>query len=343
MNDFLGWSIKVGSARGTQLRLHLFFLLFAVLVLFASSREEAGASVLLGVECVLVLCVSVLIHELGHAYAAHRLGGHLPQMVLVPWGGVAESIVPPEPQAEFFVAIAGPVASVCVAAFVCPILIVAGQEPLAILFRPLSPVGIVDNVVALECFKLALWVNWLLAIVNLLPVFPFDGGRALRALLWQAFEYRTAAQIAARVAKLGALALAILAFAWPNSFAAEAIVPPGVPLLLLSIVLYFSAQHELSRLEEMLPSESSVEYDFSQGYTSLERSVDVGHGQSPFRRWLEKRRAARRERQLAIESDEERQLDHILARLAEVGMDRLSAQERSLLERVSQRYRNRQC
>ena len=84
-------------------------------------------------------------------------------------------------------------------------------------------------------------------------------------------------------------------------------------------------------------------YDFSQGYTSLERSTQSldEKAQSPISQWLEQRRQARQRREEQQEADEERRVDEILARLHEHGLRNLSDEDRSILERVSARYRNR--
>ena len=84
-------------------------------------------------------------------------------------------------------------------------------------------------------------------------------------------------------------------------------------------------------------------YDFSQGYTSLERTTreDSEESSSAITRWMEQRREARQRRQQEIEAEDERQVDSILARLHDVGIEGLSPDERALLQRVSARYRGR--
>ena len=113
-------------------------------------------------------------------------------------------------------------------------------------------------------------------------------------------------------------------------------------MVILAIFLYFGAKQEEER-----PTESELEdelfgYDFSEGYTSLERGETRRHDRSgPFARWLEQRREAKRLRQEELEVEEEMLADELLARLHEEGMESLSDEERSLLKRVSARYRQR--
>jgi hypothetical protein len=83
-------------------------------------------------------------------------------------------------------------------------------------------------------------------------------------------------------------------------------------------------------------------YDFSQGYTSLERSTTRHEAQvGPITRWIQRRRQARFQRQREVEAEEERRVDDILVRLHTHGIDSLSDEDRSLLKRVSARYRQR--
>jgi hypothetical protein len=113
---------------------------------------------------------------------------------------------------------------------------------------------------------------------------------------------------------------------------------------LATICLFFGARQDLARLEDPDVDDDLFNYDFSQGYTSLERRMDRPKQRAAgrVRGWLERRRRARERRRLELERDEERQVDEILARLHETGMNALSPKEKALLERVSARLRNRQ-
>jgi hypothetical protein len=118
----------------------------------------------------------------------------------------------------------------------------------------------------------------------------------------------------------------------------------SLPLGLFGLFLFFSARQESERMREHEAGDGTLGYDFSQGYTSLERH-DASRRErkpGPLRRWLAARRAARIERQQQREVEEERRVDEILARLHETGMAGISDEDRALLDRVSARYRDRQ-
>ena len=116
------------------------------------------------------------------------------------------------------------------------------------------------------------------------------------------------------------------------------------PLATLGVMLFFAAKSEAIGAGDSHRDDDPLGYDFSQGYTSLERDLVSGPKTDlgPVGRWLEERREARQEKQRQVEEDEERRVDDILARLHITGLDGLSLEDRQILDRVSARYRNRQ-
>jgi stage IV sporulation protein FB len=343
MRDLASWSINLGRWRGVQVRLHAFFLGLAVLALYLSSRHPhqgyfPDSLLLLG-----ILLVSVLLHEIAHAVAAVRVGGHADQIVLWPLGGLAAPQVPREPALEIVTALAGPLVNVLICLLVVPLILERDQDLLS-LFHPLTPHGLRDGGRWVVALKLTFWVNWLLVLVNLIPAFPLDGGRVLRAVLRRWLDHRTAVQMVTIAGKAMAVVLCILAWAsWEES--PSTLLPSWGAFALLAMLLYFSAKQEMARLDESDLEDELFNYDFSQGYTSLERHFDRPRregGPGTLRRWIAHRQEARLRKQRMIEEEEERRVDEILVRLHEAGMTGLSAKDRALLDRVSARYRNRQ-
>ena len=225
-------------------------------------------------------------------------------------------------------------------------LLVSASGNLPGLLHPLAPEDLTVGTTAVVLAKLTFWLNWTLLLVNLMPVFPFDGGAALRAailLKWPELGRRGASWLVASLAKAAVLGLAVLAFFVPFDDS-HGLVPLRFALILLCIFLYFSAQHEdrRSAAEEADREDPFSEPEFSGDLSTLEGAVERRTDASgPLQRWLERRRELQRYHELQQEAEEERSLDEILERLHRHGRESLSPEDRALLERVSARYRSR--
>ncbi len=343
MRDFASWSVSLGRWGGVQVRLHAFFFLFAVLtlVLAFDPGEDKSPLAWQGLSALGILLVSVLLHEWGHCLAAMHFGGRADEIVLGPLGGLAPVQVPMAPVPERVAALAGPVTNLLVALLCLPLL-VAMKVDIVGLLNPLSPIEVISGNVGPVLAKMTFWINWLLFVVNMLPCFPLDGARVLRSFLWPSFPYPTAVVIVVHVAQVTAVALVAVGVIFRHSLPGYPL-PAWAPLSLLAIFLFFSAQHELQRLETDDREGEFSDYDFTHGYTSLEAPARAARrGPGPLSRWLNRRRQQKKLRQAQVEADEERRVDEILMRLQEVGIGGISSDDRHLLERVAARYRERQ-
>jgi Zn-dependent protease len=349
MRDHSQWSVSLGRWGGVQVRLHLFLILFAAFTLYlswvAAQQPQFGEYVWIGCLSLIILTLSVLAHEWGHVWAAQRLGGVVDQIVLWPLGGMLTPERPREPQADLIIQLAGPLTNFALALLCVPLLLLDDAAAFRQLLNPLQPVGLTEGSAWVVTWKLWFWVNYTLGLVNLFPAFPFDGGRIFRAALllrWgeaQRPRVLRVVWLAAQISVIGLLVAAWLTRDWQP----QSLLPTWFALVLLAIFLFFSAQNEHQKKATALEHEDlPFGYDFSQGYTSLERSYDgTQEDPGPISRWLEERREARNKRQQEIEQEEDRRMDEILARISVHGLQSLSAEERSLLERVSARYRHR--
>ena len=243
-------------------------------------------------------------------------------------------------------ALAGPIAHVVVLLVVCPAILVSGEDLRELMLSPFGPPHLVTGGFWFSLLKLTFWINWLLLLVNLLPALPLDGGRALAAGLQRPLGDRPGALIVAQYGTLvTVVGLTLWGFFATPSVAAEApIVPAWLPLSILSLYLIFVARYQFAHGDEDDRDGDLLGYDFSQGYTSLERGEEhaMRRGPGPLRRWLEQRREQKQRRAREIEIEEERRVDEILARVKDVGMDAITPEERALLNRVAIRYKNRQ-
>ena len=184
----MSWSVKIGRIAGTEIRIHITFLLFLAWIGFAYYRAGGAEAAVFGLLFILLLFLCVLLHELGHALMAKRFGIPTPDITLLPIGGVARlQRMPDKPAQEIAVALAGPAVNVVIAFF----LILWAGSPLS-LSQLLILEGAENNVAT----RLAS-VNILLVLFNLIPAFPMDGGRVLRALLATKLSYGRATRIAA--------------------------------------------------------------------------------------------------------------------------------------------------
>ena len=184
------WSINIARIAGTEVRIHITFLLFLVWIGFTYYAAGGPAAAVQGVMFTLGLFGCVLLHEFGHALAARRFGIPTPDITLLPIGGVARlQRMPDQPMQELIVALAGPAVNVVIAAVLIFVLGHQAQvEDVEQLGQPGS--GILGKLAS---------VNISLVIFNLIPAFPMDGGRVLRAILAMNLPYARATQIAASV------------------------------------------------------------------------------------------------------------------------------------------------
>jgi Zn-dependent protease len=220
------WSLRVGSLAGIGIYVHWTFLLLIGFLLFAYASQGMAAA-LLGVGFVLALFGCIVLHELGHALAARRFGVPTQDITLLPIGGVARlQRMPEHPLQELVVAIAGPLVNVVIAAALFFVLLASGG------WSAVWPGG--DWLEAGFLHRLMV-ANALLVGFNLLPAFPMDGGRVLRALLATQMEYTRATNIAASIGQ----GMAIL-FAIAGLFT----VPPNPFLLFVALFVYLGAEGE---------------------------------------------------------------------------------------------------
>ncbi|MEE8586774.1 MAG: site-2 protease family protein, partial [Acidobacteriota bacterium] len=190
------WSIKLVTIAGIGVYMHLtFLLLLGWMALRFYSQGQSLTEILTGMVSVLLLFVVVVLHEFGHALTARRFGIGTRDITLLPIGGVARlERMPEDPKQELLVALAGPAVNVALAIGIFLLLLFTGSLPEEV------PPNIMQDI---PLFLLV--INIMLALFNMLPAFPMDGGRVLRALLAMRMEYVSATQIAAQIGQAMAL------------------------------------------------------------------------------------------------------------------------------------------
>lgn len=174
------------------------------------------------------------------------------------------------------------------------------------------------------------WLNWIMLLFNLLPAYPLDGGKLLQSFIWSRSEdYRRGVTVAAYTGFAVAILFMVASIAWTEPM-----------IMALSMFMLYEASRALMQLES---EEGPFGYDFSAGYTSLEKD-DEQPPQPPRKGWFARRREARAARRAAEEAEERRaesqRVDELLEKIARTGKASLTDEERKFLERVSARRRN---
>ncbi len=217
------WALRMGSLFRIDLYVHVTFPL--LVAWFGAMAWSAGGYRAALREVLLVLCLfgCVVLHELGHALTARRFGIGTRDITLYPIGGVARiNRMPTRPREELLVALAGPMVNVAIAAL---LLAAGGLESLVM-------PSLDARIFRAPFVTQLLFLNVTLAVFNLLPAFPMDGGRVLRALLAMRLSPTKATDVAARIGQLGALGLGFLGLVY------------NPLLVVIAVFIWFGANQE---------------------------------------------------------------------------------------------------
>jgi stage IV sporulation protein FB len=183
------WSIPIGSVGGTVIRVHVTFLLLLLWIAITYYIQGGTQAAIQGVTFVVLVFACVVLHEFGHVLAARQYGVRTPDITLLPIGGVARlARIPENPGQELVIALAGPAVNVIIAALLYFLL---GTLPTLAGTDLQSP--------GTDMLERLASVNAFLFLFNLIPAFPMDGGRVLRALLAYRMGYAQATQVAASI------------------------------------------------------------------------------------------------------------------------------------------------
>ncbi|MDP3936924.1 MAG: site-2 protease family protein [Deltaproteobacteria bacterium] len=216
------WSFTIARIAGIPIKIHATFFLLLLFVAIVHAGE-GGQGIFLGLIFILALFACVVLHELGHSLVAMQYGIKVRDITLLPIGGVAAlERMPENPRHEFLVAVAGPLVNLAIA---------AGLYVILSSFGTLVPIGSL-SVTEGSLFERLMVVNVFLAAFNMLPAFPMDGGRMLRALMAHRMDYTRATQLAARIGQGMALFFGLVGLLF-NPF-----------LIFIALFVYIGAEQE---------------------------------------------------------------------------------------------------
>jgi len=251
----MGWSFKIGTIAGTALRVHITFALLLAWIWFMHYRIGGTPAAMEGIAFVLAVFLCVVLHEFGHIAVARQYGIKTPDITLLPIGGVARlERMPEEPKEEFLIAIAGPLVNVAIAAVILLLLgTTVGLEQIADIENP--QLGFLARLAS---------VNVFLVLFNMIPAFPMDGGRVLRAALASRLSWSRATQIAATIGQGLAFVFGFLGLFYN-------------PLLIfIAIFVYLAATAEAQNAQIREVSDSVLVGDVMiTEFVRLERSADI--------------------------------------------------------------------
>ena len=223
------WSFQLFSVGGTEVRVHVTF--FLLLAWFGAVQwlQSGPQAAVWAVVFILILFACVVMHEFGHVFAARHYGIRTPTITLLPIGGVASmERMPEKPAQEVVVALAGPMVNVVIVLLLLPF-VSASLDPNNLDFLQDPGRNILSRVAM---------ANVVLIVFNLVPAFPMDGGRVLRALLAMRFGFVRATRIAATIGQAFAIFLGFIGLF-------------GNPLLVLIAVFVYMAATAESQFVEM--------------------------------------------------------------------------------------------
>lgn len=200
-------SLRLLTIKGIDIRVHITFPLILIWAAFQFGTLFGSLSgALFGVVAISLLFILVTLHELGHSFAARMYDVPVKQIVLSPIGGVAQlKRMPDKPMQEMVIAIAGPAVNILMAFVIAAVGIAYGLN----LTSLTTSFSVSESATVAALISYIFLSNLFLAVFNLIPAFPMDGGRILRALLAMRLEYARATNIAATIGRIVAILLGI--------------------------------------------------------------------------------------------------------------------------------------
>jgi stage IV sporulation protein FB len=257
-----------------DVRVHWSFILILAWGAFIYSAGPAGPllGAIYGVLIILLLFICVTLHEFGHALVAQRFDIKVPHITLLPIGGVASlERMPDKPSQELWIAIAGPLVNFVIALLVFPLLLLSGNLPSLNLSNAAIILSGTQAPTVATVLLFLFYTNIALGVFNLLPAFPMDGGRVLRALLAFAMSYVDATRIAVIVGRL----MAVL-------FALWGIINRDIFFLLIAFFVYVGGGSEREAVESKavlrnIKANQALTQNAVSLYTSerVDRAVDL--------------------------------------------------------------------
>ncbi|MDY7108511.1 MAG: site-2 protease family protein [Planctomycetota bacterium] len=328
----MSWSIPLGRVIGIVVRVHIVFLIYIVIRLARSlASPDAAEAAPLGFALTALqlgcLFGIVLLHEFGHCIACRRTGGEADEILMWPLGGLAFCRPEQRWQAHLVTAVGGPAVNVAILIILAPVMAVICQSWGAAIPNPLMPHLPLLPDGRQPWWLLALFfihhINLILLLFNLLPIFPLDGGRIAQAALWPRFGYVMSMRLAVYAGYIGAIGLFIFGAVF-------------VQWILIAIAAFGGITCWLT-LKQLQWTEAVMGGGTDEYAASLWGDDDEEKKEKKQKKRGPDRAERRRRRREKAAEEEAAEVDRILNKIAEKGMDSLSRREKGLLKRATAR------
>ncbi len=223
-------ALTIGRPFGISVSVHWTFLLIIAWIIFLNLQQGAGTQqIIYSILFVVALFICVVIHELSHSLMARKYGIPTRSITLLPIGGLTDlQKMPEKPKQEFAVSVAGPLSNIAIAIVLSLLLLITHNFNIS--------TSNLQAITGKNFFLLLTFANLMLAIFNLLPAFPMDGGRIFRSLMAMYFSREKATYIAMNMGKIFAFGLAVLGI-FVNPF-----------LIFIAIFIFIGAQKEYEQV-----------------------------------------------------------------------------------------------
>ncbi len=344
LDNPVNWSFRVGSAFGIDIRVHLAFVLCAVVMISMEIQAippDSGISTMRalvdGLGSYAILFAIILLHEFGHCWGARHTGGEATEILLWPLGGLAAVRPPHTASAHIITTISGPMVNVIICVLGAIFLTLWFGTIGAVPWNPIHPTWPANATLfptTGQAWLLRVYgISYFILLINLIPVFPFDGGRIVQAWLWPRKGYQRSMEIATSTGMFGAIIIGLFSFFLD--------VSRGL-MLMIAVFGYLTCwqMRRAAREQAMYSSgEETSEFAESLSYRDGDDTATVNRP-GMIARYKNKRALEKTERQRAQREAREHQIEEILRKVAQTGMAGLSTKERQLLESETKRKRS---
>jgi Zn-dependent protease len=328
--DFLNASFKVGRLFGINIRVHILFLLFIAWRLFQAGSHWPETAVFMA-----VLFGIVLLHEFGHCFGARSVGGFAENILMWPLGGLAYAHAPMTPWAQFVAVASGPLVNLALCVISGAIVVWQTHASTLILLNPFRGILLPPGDISWVGYVWVLYqVNLLLLAFNVLPIYPLDGGQLFQCLLWPFVGLQQALKIACVVGIAGCVGLG----AWGLSGG-------GGMLTFIALFGGFTCWQRLQMLRYGMVVDERIKYAPYRRHNPRRKGFLARLFQrrpKPSATEFNNPNPGGWERKVQEEADLAVELDRILKKVHDQGLNSLSYVERQTLQRATRERQKRE-